>query len=335
MLQLTNRTPFDAAIVVLPDVTGVDTVYTIVKATFTFGTGVAVADEQLPVALIDSHYGDPGASSVRVASDANLGKVGTDVLLVGSAWAPGGRPAWAADVGVRVGPVTKAARVYGDRVWDAGRAGAVPAWVAPFERMPLVWERAFGGTDLTENGPVADARNPVGVGFRAPGSTTPVHGSRLPNLEDPSAPIASPRDKPPPACFAPVAPHWEPRRTYAGTYDENWQSRRAPYLPEDFDRRFFQVGPVGMTVAGRLRGGELVEAFGVAPHGPIRFVLPSLVVHATYRVGRAEHRHAAALDTVLIEPDASRLVMVWTAARACDKAVLKVKEVETAVQAAA
>src|SRR3712207_9360361 len=78
------------------------------------------------------------------------------------------RSAWQMDVRVSVGPASKTVRVFGDRVWDAGPAGAATKWVAPFERMPLVWERAFGGADQTDRGPTADPRNPVGTGFRAP-----------------------------------------------------------------------------------------------------------------------------------------------------------------------
>ena len=38
-----------------------------------------------------------------------------------------------------------------------------------------------------------------------------------------------------------MAPHWLPRRAWAGTYDDAWRISRAPYLPADFDARFFQL----------------------------------------------------------------------------------------------
>src|SRR3712207_6956783 len=44
------------------------------------------------------------------------------------------RSAWQMDVRVSVGPASKTVRVFGDRVWDAGPAGAAIKWVAPFER---------------------------------------------------------------------------------------------------------------------------------------------------------------------------------------------------------
>src|SRR5205814_119154 len=99
-------------------------------------------------------------------------------------------------------------RVFGDRVWNSSRAGAAIEWVAPFTRMPLIWERAFGGTDQTEHGPSAEPRNPVGTGFHAKGGTRPVDGSPLPNIENPSCLLEAPFQTPIPAGFAPIAPHW-------------------------------------------------------------------------------------------------------------------------------
>jgi hypothetical protein len=334
VLQLKNRTPFKATILPLPDTDGIDTVYTVVKGTFTFARELTIAEEQLPVTLADEHYGEPGASSIRRPSDVCLGKPGTDVLLLGSAWAPGGRPVWQSDVSLRVGPLSKTVRVSGDRAWESGSGGSVMSWVAPFERMPLVWERAFGGSDETDKGPVVDARNPVGCGFRAPHGSRPVHGLRLPNLEDPTAPISSPGSAPAPACFAPVGPHWQPRRSFAGTYDEAWQKQRAPYLPADFDTRFFQIAPAGLAAPTHLQGGEWVDVRGATPDGVLQFQLPVTRVRVNYRVDGGSEARPARLYTVIIEPDAGRVVLVWHAALLCDKKVLKVREIEVTMSLA-
>ena len=335
MLQLQNPTPFKAMMTLLPDADGVDTLFTVVKGTFSIGDRVGLADEQVPVAPADEHYGDPGASSVRVPSDVSLLKSATDVVVLGSAWAPNGRPTWQMDVSVTVGPVTKSLRVSGDRVWDAGPAGAAMKYVAPFERMPLVWERAFGGADMSDKGPRAEPRNPVGAGFRAPDGVKPLAGLPLPNIEDPGAPLSSWKERPQPACFAPVAPHWQPRASYAGTYDEAWQKRRAPYLPTDFDPRFLQIAPPGLTTPRHLQGGEPVDLRGLTPSGSLQFVLPALRVQATYRLDSGSQPRPAALDTIILEPDAARLIMVWRSALPCDKKALKVKEVEIDIQQAA
>lgn len=334
MLQVKNSTPFKASIALLPDAHGVDTAYVIVKGTFTIGERLTVADEQLPVALADEYHDDPQSSSIRIPSDVCLMKPGTDVVVLGSAWAPAGTPSWRTDVSVSVGPLFKTVRVFGDRVWTSTAAGASIAWVAPFVRLPLVWERAFGGSRPTAAGPVSDPRNPAGKGLLAKAGGELLEGAVLPNVEDPSQLIGGPADAPPPAGFAPIAPSWEPRRSLAGTYDERWQRDRAPYLPRDFDLRFFHLAASGLVANGYLEGGEPVELLGLTPAGTSRFVLPRLAIDVRYRFDAGTDVRRAVLDTVIIEPDASRLALVWRTALACDKRTLKLREVDTSAMAA-
>jgi hypothetical protein len=334
VLQLENSTPFEAKLMLLPDEQGIDNVYTVVKATFTIGERFGLADEQASLTLTDEFYGDPASSSIHTPSDVSLSKPGTDLLLRGTAWAPNGAPTWQTDVTLSVGMLTKTIRVFGDRVWDSGPTAAI-SYVTPFVRMPLAWERAYGGVDQTDKGLVADSRNPVGCGFRAPGGSKPLAGMPLPNLENPLSLISSWTDRPAPAGFGPIGANWQPRASYAGTYDAEWQRTRAPYLPRDFDLRFLQVAPADQITTSYLKGGEVVDLRGVTPQGELRFLLPSLVVGANYRLDNAVQRRPAALDTILLEPDENRLVMVWRAALQCDKKALRVREVETTIQATA
>jgi hypothetical protein len=332
MLQVKNSTQFAAELMLLANRVGIETLYAVVKGAFAIAPSIRLADEQVPVTVANEHYGDPMASSIRVPSDVSIEKPGTDVLVNGSAWAPNGRPTWQIDASVSVGPVSKTVRVFGDRVWETGAAGATVSWVAPFARMPIVWERAYGGSDETASGPTMEPRNPVGVGFRSPQGAKPLAGLPLPNIEDPSALISSWKDAPPPAGFAAVAPHWMPRRSYAGTYDAAWEKNRSPFLPDDFDPRYCQVAPSGLATSTHLQGGETVDLRGLTSDGGLRFALPLVRVQAIYRLDRGDQTVPAVLDTVLIEPDVNRLVMVWRAAFQCDKKALKVREVE--VQAA-
>lgn len=315
-----------------PDAAGIDTMYAVVKGTFALGNVLSLADEQVPVSLQDQHYGDPAKTSIRVPSDLSLEKKGTDVVLVGSAWAPGGRPTWQMDVSLSVGPMSKIVRVFGDRVWQNGIAA--PAWVTPFVQMPLVWERAFGGRDECCEPAAADPRNPVGVGFRGRNSSMSVAGMALPNIEDPASPISSPNQAPSPAGVGPISPHWQPRQSFAGTYDSNWLEKRAPYLPHDFDARFCQIAPAGLSMSTHLRGGDPVQILGATPSGVARFFLPTARLEVTYLLDRGQETRAAALDTVILEPDAGRVIVVWRAALPCDKKALKVREIRPVLLAA-
>lgn len=335
MLQFKNNTPLAGTIFLLPDPQGIDSLFTVVKGTFSLNGKVTVADEQVPVALEEKYYGEPGSSSVRLPSDVGLAKPSTDILLVGHAYGPSGRPTTQVDVSVAVGGIRKVVRVLGDRVWRAGAGGAEMSHPQSFTQLPLVWERAFGGSDRNAKGTVTEPRNPLGTGFRLGDGERSLDGLRLPNLEDPTAPVTAWKDRPPPACFAPVAPHWEPRRSFAGTYDERWQQERAPFLPVDFDSRFLHLAPPGLVAAKYLQGTEPVEVRGASPSGLLRFQLPELRVNVTYLLDRSPQVRPANLDLVLIEPDASRVILVWRAVLQCDKKALRVSEVHAELGRAA
>jgi hypothetical protein len=332
MLQLINNTPYQTMLLLTPDTQGVDTVWTIVRATYELrGNAALPAVEQIPVADSDVYSGAVGQSSITMPTDLYHAKPGTDVLLVGSAKAPGGRPTTEVDVRLAVGTVDKTIRVIGERRWTGRVRSASPSEPEPFDTMPLVWERAFGGVDVIDGKePVIsfEERNPVGTGFRVRNGRKELEGMKLPNLEDPSQRVRHPLDRPEPVCFGPVAPLWEPRRSFAGTYDAAWQRERAPYLPYDFDSRFFQAAPLDQVIEKHPEGGEVVELDGVDREGPRRFALPRERFLVNHRIDRAYFEEQAKLDTVLIDVDQNRLTLVFRAALRCDKRPLRVGEVE-------
>ncbi len=142
MLQFRNDSPFSGTILLLQDPAGVDSLYTVIKATFAIRPFLALADTQVPIAVEPEYHGDPDASSLKVPSDISLMKPGTDVLLIGSAYAPGGRSTTHVDVSLAVASIRKTVRVFGDRSW-VGDVGVSISRPAAFEVMPLVWERAY------------------------------------------------------------------------------------------------------------------------------------------------------------------------------------------------
>jgi hypothetical protein len=333
MLQLENHTPFKASLALLPDVEGIDTIYLAVRGAFVIGGRVAVAEEQPDIVPADVPWGDPARSSLRYAGEIHLAKPSTDVVLVGQAWAPGGRPATSVDVTVDVGPARKTVRVFGDREWK-GVVNPQIGLPAPFERMPLVYERAFGGIiefDPDTGATVVDPRNPVGAGFARSRRGGEVASRRLPNLEDPARLIGRPTDRPPPAGFGFIAPSWEPRRLRAGTYDDRWRRTRAPFLPADFDPSFFNAAHPDLTCRGHLSGGEVLTVLNASPEGRLQLRLPVCRFDARVHVAGVVERPMLALETVLVEPDEDRLSLLWRAAVRCDKRALKVSKVSVSL----
>lgn len=324
MLQIDNQTPFYAVLSVLPNLDAVDTLYVILKATLVLRPKLALASDQLPVTLFDEYYGDPGDSSLKAVSEIHIGKPGTDVLLVGRAWGPGGQAVRESLVRLTAAERRKTVRVIGDRLWQPDGTPSAPE---PFEAMPLVWERSFGGVHSLEDRTLAEPRNPIGVGFAGRRSAQALAGQPVPNLEHPDEPLARQGDNPTPVCFAPTAPHWLPRRRYAGTYDENWQRKRAPYLPADFDPRFLQCAAPELAFDRYLSGGERIEVLGATPDGPLAFVVPEANLQVDVKVAGSLAHPPVNLETLLIEPDENRISFTWRAALPCDRNVLKVEKV--------
>jgi hypothetical protein len=328
MLQVRNETPFVPGIFLFPDDKGVDTLYVVVKATFDIrGEEPRIAEQQLELVLADEYWGEAGQSSLKHASEAHLLKPGTDVVLVGEAYAPRERPVASSFVSLKVGNLRKVIQVFGDRHWRDGLVSPGISSPTPFLRMPLVYERAYGGAHVdVERGKVlAELRNPVGQGFRGARRASEMAGQSLPNLEDPTRLISSISDAPMPAGFGFVAPAWQPRQSFAGTYDEAWQTRRAPYLPLDFRPEYFLAASSGLCARDFLKGGEPVEIIGASLKGVQRFQLPTCELEVTVHIAGQLEKPRLRLELVLLEPGEERVSMLWRGAVPCDKKALKVE----------
>lgn len=320
MLQVRNATPFTPGLFVFPNPRGIDTLYVVAKATFSISEkGLRVAEKQQPLKHADEYWAKPGESSLKYASEAHLGKPATDLALVGNAYAPNGRPSTKFGVSISIGAFRKIIHVHGDRTWRGNAFGLAPSSAEPVVEVPLVYERSFGGEH--------DLRNPVGCGFRGKKPIEEMKGAPVPNLEDPKHPVRSPSDRISPVGVGYIAPFWKPRSSFAGTYDEVWQKTRAPFLPLDFDLRFFQSAHPDFVYPGVLKGGEPVELINVSEVGVHKFNLPICELQANVVVGGEHFQPEMHLETLLLEPSESRFSMMWRGAMECDKRALKIQQV--------
>lgn len=314
-----NRTPFTFEPLFLTDEELRPLFVPVVKATFDLRPrgALALAEEQAPLRVAGERWDDEETASARQEPEGAFFKPATDVVLVGHAHAP--RPGTRELVAeLRVGPVHKQVRVLGERTWFKSLGGIGITSPVPFERMPLRYERAFGGWDRSAQDAAQhqfEPRNPVGTGFRARGSRFE-EGLRLPNLESPAEPLKAWGQRPPPTGFGFLEPHWQPRAALAGTYDAAWEKSRRPLLPRDFDRRFLNGAPPDQLVPGYLQGGEPVLLTHVAPGGPLSFRLPALPpprVVAPRAHDLDDVDLSLRLDTVILDTDAMKLFLLWRA----------------------
>jgi len=319
---LYNHTPFAADTFIVMDEQGQEALILVVRATFqTEGAVLKIADAQPPVKSADEYTGDPAHSSLMYEADVSPTKPLVDVLVNGSAYAPRGIPAAEVYIRVNVGDVSKDLVVSGDRSWKHGPFGVSPSDPEPFLRMPVVFERAFGGTDRRDPDSakhLSEPRNPVGVGFRGAVSADPSVGTEVPNVEYPAERLTSPSDRPRPASLGVVGRGWEPRISFAGTYDDKWKQERWPVLPEDFDFRFYQSAPTDQQ-SSTLNGSEPVSIHNMTPEGIWTFTLPTLTFPVRYYFDKLRSAEAMLrVDTVMLEPDYLRCTLV---ARACVRTV--------------
>nr|WP_255216648.1 DUF2169 domain-containing protein [Pseudenhygromyxa sp. WMMC2535] len=265
---------------------------------------VACAD-QPPPSPAPRWYGESGLSSALWEAPIAYERTTTEVHVRADACAPAGKTCTERAVGARVGSCIQEAVVFGERRWTRLREISRPL---PFDRVPLVWERAFGGSSVVDPR-VIETRNPIGAGIYA--SAEEAVGQPLPQIEHPRQRITGVGDRPPPVGFLPRGTGWEPRVRFAGTYDEAWAETRCPLWPRDFDERFFLAAPPALVATRRFVGGEPVALVGMDPRGDLAFALPSarVIAEVGFR-GRSEIRELE-LDIVSIDVIAGKLSLIF------------------------
>jgi hypothetical protein len=312
MVQNSTKLAADRAIIV--DKNGAKQWVVVVKGTFDIapdGTTKA-AEEQVEVFPGPEYRGKPGESSLVYEQDLVASKPRTDVYVNGTAHAPNERPTTRMTVGLGTPLGTKSILVHGDRRWErdlVGGASVTPP--LPFLQMPIVYERAFGGYDHEGPDPSAhrmDPRNSVGTGVFAKAAHR--IGKLLPNL--------TPMDgSDTPVGFGALCSFWEPRSRHQGTYDAAWLEHRKPLVPSDWDPQWLQCAPPDQQMAPYLRGGEPFAVLGMTPSGTLRFDLPKHYFAFTTHIGKRTFEHRAQIQTVVIEPDHPRVIVVWHTMLAC------------------
>jgi len=305
----------------------------IVKATFRLENRLAparLAADQLPIFAQDEPYdAEKVDGALKFESDLVPFKPRTDVLLVGKAHTPFGRPRSSVDVTLQVGPVRKQIRVFGERRWSfKDLRDPTPLVAGPIEflEMPLSWERAYGGideqaglrTDVPSFRPWC-SRNFMGTGFSGARSIESIDERPLPNLEDPRDLIQFWDSRPRPTGCGYYPRNSEPRVRYGGTYDKKWQAERAPALPEDFCFDYYNAADPELQVQGYLQGNERGMLENVTPGGGrLDFMLPCIRPRFTVTRGtdpKKQHvfEAPAALDTLLVLPDDQVFCVSWRA----------------------
>jgi hypothetical protein len=306
----------------------------VIKGTFRIptesGAPLRLHDEQVPLVTSDVFYGKPGLSAPKYEVDFALRKRRCDVVINASAYAPGGRAQGRVEVAARIGNWSKTFAVVGDRNWEAAGVGIGASAPIPFVSMPITYDRAFGGVDIFHEDPgnhASFAPNPSGRGFHSQLVKEWIDGTPLPNTEELDQPVNWVEGQYKPMSFGSIGRQWLPRLSYAGTYDQEWLDNSFPFLPADFDERYYQSAPEDQQLAMPV-GEQIVTLVNLTPDGRRVFTLPHLEapVHVFAKNGEREDL-LASVDTIVIEPDEERLTMTWRVARPLKKNMFEIAQV--------
>jgi hypothetical protein len=320
----------------------------IVKRSYVIGPGGTVTrrDQDHELRKIDHYYenGDPEWSTVQYEYELAPCKPAVDVVVIGSAYAPEGKPTREMRVSIRVGGREKALAIFGDRECRY-RDGASPVFSdpQPFTRMEIRYDRAYGGSDekSVPEIPFHYPRNDRGKGVALRNVKQVVEGLALPNIEDPNDLLTPERVviedpyrwhlQPLPQGFGWRQRTWYPRAALLGSYPPFIDpgtvtaEERMGLLPKNhvalakqfrlpsFDAHFGNGASLGMTFA-HLQGGEAVSMRGLTPEGLLEFSLPGEVPAIALDIGRGEQSLESRLHTVSIRPDDRELDLIWRGA---------------------
>jgi hypothetical protein len=318
-MELMNKTPLIGGYTTSTDKNGREWLVVVAKGTYGIPEHCdhepRLLEQQVPLVMADVFAGDPGESAASYENDFALYKPRCDVLLNGHCYAPNAEPAADVTVALKIGTLVKAFRVVGPRVHQTGGFVDSISKPVPFITMPITYAHAFGGVDRTSVDPKSHRWypwNPVGTGFYPSADAARINGLALPSTEELDRPATAPDGNYKPMAFGPVGRAWGQRIRWAGTYDQKWLDHQFPFLPEDFDVRYFQSAPEDQQIDYPL-GGEEVVLLNLDARGRSAFRLPAnlkLPVLTVLHEGSTRET-AAVVDTVILEPDAKRVTLTW------------------------
>ena len=320
----------------------------LVKRTYDIRPGGRVVRAEKPrsFAKIDEYYddGDPEWTTVKHENELAPFKLATDVVVIGKAYAPDGKPVPELDVTVEVAAFRKTLRVTGDR-HCIYRPNASPEFSEPvgFTEMSVRYDRAYGGRDRVSNPnePFYYPRNNLGLGVILKNRKETLEGLPLPNIEDPGDLLTADRvvieqpdlwsGQPLPDGLGWFQRTWYPRCSFAGAFpgdvdiDTVLREETLGLVPKGqialsrqfklpaFDVRFYSGASRGLVLPF-LSGEESLRLTNLTPAGALLFQLPGETPSMMLDIGLGEHELRPFLHTVCVRLEEMQVDMVWRGA---------------------
>ena len=317
----------------------------LVKRTYDISPGRQTqrAERARPLVKMDVYYenGDPQWSTVQYETDLVPFKPATDVVVIGKAYAPQGKPTCQMNVGIEVAGRCKVIYVIGDR-YCSYRRRLTPLLTDPdpFTEMEIRYDRAYGGTDNKSNPdlPFAYPRNTMGTGVAIANEPASLDGLALPNIEEPDdlltperIVLGEPRrwnDQPLPTGCGWFQRTWYPRCSFVGSMpgfvdtDTVLREEKLGMVPKgqvalarqfklpSFDVRFNNGASRGL-VFPYLKGTEFLRLTGLTREGQLEFTLPAEKPSIMLNISLGENQLKPVLHTVCVRVEDMQVDLVW------------------------
>lgn len=287
--------------------------------------------QRAPGFALDEVWRDrPMRSSLLNPGDLIPFKPNTDVLVLGTARPPGGKPAAQWDAGLVIGKREKRLRLVGPRAW---RHSLLSGWTlsapVPTSGVDLLYENAYGGVVDESKDHFAEgefyADNPFGCGYI--GRTRPDTNReyRAAQIEAWNGAISRFGKDVPVGGLGPVPGFFPSRARYMGTYDKAWEEQHKPNIPLDMDLRYWNAAPPDQQADGYLREGDEISLIGLVQAPRLTLAIPPFTAMT---VAHFEDGHAEAaqlrLDTVLIDLDRSQVSLRYHRIIAWDERINRI-----------
>ncbi len=307
MFKTHCKPPFALGFLHFRFVPGEDSLVLVVKGTYRLQHGGRARPAEAPEPPTgDVTTGEePLSSACRYASDLVPFKPRADAMLVGRVHTPEGRAIPQCSASFSVGTARLSLLVTGDRYW-LDPAGGIASDPRPFTEMDLGYERAFGGPGF--------AANPAGKGVFDATAREAVQRP-LPNVEDPRELVRRPQDRPAPAGFGPLSPHWAHRLSKWPRVADDW-AERWPWPPDQIDHGYFNAAQPALQIDGYLRGDEVIVCENLHPsRRRYECALPGVRPRCfAIDVGGGGERFREVglrLDTLWVDMESETLVLGW------------------------
>ncbi|TDM05505.1 MAG: hypothetical protein C4K60_12120 [Ideonella sp. MAG2] len=312
---LDNRTACPAVWHLMPDADGGEAGLLVVKASFCLSTGrLAAAESQCQVKMLPKHVpiadlplsdaqfrllGDRAKQTILWEDhDLSPPKPNFNLLVQATVTVPPGGAGDYVTAGLKVGNKTVGVKVFGPRYRLQGLLGKeLKRLDGAAAEVPLNYAFSGGEGSLLETPDNKEQELSLLPWFEPivqPGAEVLLH--EYFGLSH--CPVG--------------AAH---RRKFAGTYDEQWKSERAPLLPEDFDRRFWNDASPTLQWPDPLVAGTSIRMANLSRVPLVVGTVPSMTwrVKGYDDVGKLQCDVRLRNDTLLLEPDADRMTFTWRA----------------------